>query len=245
MGNSDVQVIGIKHYWAEVWLHIQRSSGFSSHLLGWCGYQYLPDSPSRQTDWFLLSYHLPFVWASAGPFPSFFVGIWMLASPECFLPAICMCYGVSEDREQTPQKRPQTEPLRLSSWLASPFRCSYIQVREECQKRVHSRGIPKTVELWSINGASLFLTFSAPEQIRHCLWACPKVFVFMGKICGWRNGNKSIDSYLLKHSSVIWTNLNTVLKCGAFESIYSKNTFQMSQKILLMKVLKYLQRKKV
>lgn len=123
MGSSDVQVVGIKHYWVEFWLHIQRPSGFSSHLLGCCGYQYLPDSPSGWADWLLLRYHLPLVWASARLSLSFFVGIAVLASSECFLPAVCMCYVVNEDREQsTPEqtinKAPKTfivagEPLQV------------------------------------------------------------------------------------------------------------------------------------
>ena len=174
-----------------------------------------------------------------------FISISVLASPECFLPSISMCYVVNEDREQsTPEETINKAPR------------TFVVAGESLQVFVHSsqRGISKDSPfLWKFqncrivkkNGASLFLTFSAPEQTRHCLWACPKVFVFMDKISAWRNGNKSMDSYLLKHSSVIWTNLSTVLKCGAFESIYSKNKFQMSQKILLMKVLKYLQRKKV
>ena len=104
MGSSDVQVVGRKHYWVELWLHIQRPSGFSSHLPGSCGYQYLPDSPSRWADWLLLRYHLPFVWASARLSLSFFISISVLASPECFLPAVSMYYVVNKDREQSTPK---------------------------------------------------------------------------------------------------------------------------------------------
>ena len=117
-----------------------------------------------------------------------FISISVLASPECFLPSVSMCYVVNEDREQsTPEETINKAPR------------TFVVAGESLQVFVHSsqRGISKDSPfLWKFqncrivkkNGASLFLTFSAPEQTRHCLWACPKVFVFMDKISGWRNG---------------------------------------------------------
>lgn len=100
-------------------------------------------------------------------------------------------------------------------------------------------------ELWSVNYVSLFRLFGGPEQATHCLWTCSRTFIFKDKVSGWRSGNNSMDSFLSKHSSIIWKNINTVLKCSVYESIYSKNKSQMSQKVLLMIVVKYLYEKKI